>query len=319
MYNSVAVRGVGDGMTVWERWWRRPQRIWLRRVLFQVHLWIGLALGLYIVMLSVTGSVLVYRNELNLYLSTPRPQYEADRPVLPSDELRARAEAAYPGYAITRLGEQISRRNPTIEIWFERGEDRKERLFDPYTGVDLGDSVTQGEYFVLWLARLHDELLFDRTGKYWNGWLSAVATVLFATGLVVWWPGVGRWRRGLGVSWRAGWKRMNWDLHSAMGFWLFLFMLMWGVSGFYLGVPEPFSAVVDAMSDPDAYLGERPGDVVLLWLTRLHFGRWRNLPWLKAAWAAVGLVPALMFLTGAIMWWNRVVRRRPSRPEPETT
>jgi uncharacterized iron-regulated membrane protein len=292
--------------------------VWLRRALFQVHLWIGLALGLYIVMLSVTGSALVYRNELNRYFSTPRPQFDADRPVLPAATLRARAEEAYPGHAITRMGDQISRRNPTIEIWLERDGERRERLFDPYTGADLGDSITRGEYFVLWLARLHDELLFDRAGRYWNGVLSAVATVLFASGMVLWWPGVGRWRRSLGVHWRAGWRRVNWDLHSALGFWLFLFMLMWGVSGFYLGVPEPFSAVVDAISDPEDFLGERPGDVVLLWLTRLHFGRWRGMPWLQAAWAVIGLVPALMFVTGTVMWWNRVLRRRSTQPDAES-
>ena len=87
-------------------------------------------------------------------------------------------------------------------------------------------------------------------------------------------------------------------------------MLMWGISGFYLGVPEPFSNLVDAMSDPDAILGDRRGDVVLMWLTRLHFGRWRDLPWLKAVWAFVGLIPAMMFVTGVIMWWNRVLRKR---------
>ena len=83
-------------------------------------------------------------------------------------------------------------------------------------------------------------------------------------------------------------------------------MLMWGVSGFYLGVPEPFSNFVDSISDPEAYLGERPGDIVLMWLTRLHFGRWREMPWLKAVWAVVGLLPAIMFVTGAVMWWQRV-------------
>jgi len=51
-------------MTVWKRWVEHPQRLWLRRFLFQVHLWSGVALGLYILMISVTGSVLVYRNEL---------------------------------------------------------------------------------------------------------------------------------------------------------------------------------------------------------------------------------------------------------------
>ena len=97
---------------------------------------------------------------------------------------------------------------------------------------------------------------------------------------------------------------------------LFLFMLMWGISGFYLGVPEPFSNFVDSMSDPEAILGERPGDVVLTWLTRLHFGRWRDAPVLKAVWAIVGLIPAVMLVTGVIMWWNRVLRKRANVIEP---
>ena len=46
------------------RWWWQPQRVWARRALFQVHLWAGVALSLYVLLISVTGSVLVYRNEL---------------------------------------------------------------------------------------------------------------------------------------------------------------------------------------------------------------------------------------------------------------
>jgi hypothetical protein len=30
----------------------------------------------------------------------------------------------------------------------------------------------------------------------------------------------------------------------------------------------------------------------------------------KAIWAVFGLSPAAMFVTGAIMWWNRVLRPR---------
>ena len=64
-----------------------------------------------------------------------------------------------------------------------------------------------------------------------------MATVLFVTGIVVWWPGVAGGSEASAVKRGVGWKRFNWDLHSALGFWLFLFMLMWGISGFYLGVP----------------------------------------------------------------------------------
>jgi uncharacterized iron-regulated membrane protein len=294
-------------MSPWRRWMEQPQRVWLRRAMFQVHLWSGLILGLYIVMLSVTGSVLVYRVELDQWLATPRPKFEPGRPVLTTAQLTAAAQEAYPGYEITRVGERVSRRNPTIEVWAEKGDDKVERLFDPYTGRDLGAAVTRGQLGILWVTRLHDELLFDRTGKYVNGAASIGVTVLVLTGAIIWWPGISRWRRSVAVNLRGGWKRFNWDLHSAMGFWLFLFMLVWGVSGVYLGIPEPFSNFVDAISDPLADFGTRPGDIVLLWLTRLHFGRWRSRP-LKALWAIVGLVPAAMLITGVIMWWNRVVR-----------
>jgi uncharacterized iron-regulated membrane protein len=296
-------------MGIWQQWVQQPQRVWLRRAAFQIHLWTGLALGLYIVVLSVTGSALVYRRELDTYFAAPRPAFDAKARKLTKPELQAAAERQYPGYAVVRIGDRVTRRNPTVEIWLEKGGERKERLFNPYTGVDLGDAVTQGELAVIWVARLHDELLFDRAGKYWNGALSGVMTVLVLTGLVVWWPGVSRWKRGLGVSVSGGWKRINWDLHSAIGFWLFLFMLVWGVSGLYLGIPEPFANFVDSISDPNAFLGERPGDIVLMWLTRLHFGRWRSEP-LRAIWAVAGLAPAVMFVTGAIMWYQRVLRPR---------
>ena len=74
--SNTGARSGGD-VAFWQRWLRQPQRVWLRRASFQIHLWIGLALGLYIVMLSVTGSVLVYRNELDRFFATPRPTFDA--------------------------------------------------------------------------------------------------------------------------------------------------------------------------------------------------------------------------------------------------
>jgi uncharacterized iron-regulated membrane protein len=340
-------------MGTWRQWLRQPQRVWLRRATFQIHLWSGLAIGLYVVVLSVTGSALVYRNELDRYLATPHATFDEKSTAMTGDELRAAAARAYPGWQVTNVSEgRTTRRparggaggpgagpggagapaggrggrgnrlpDPTATITVERGGEKKERLFNPYNGQDLGDSTTDGQFFLLWIVRLHDELLLDRPeGPWWNGFLSAVFTVIVLTGLVVWWPGVTRWKRSLGVKWSAGWRRFNWDLHSALGFWLFLFMLMWGVSGWYLGIPEPLTNLVERFSDPEGVYGERPGDVALMWLSRLHFGRWREPgwgPWLKAVWAVVGLIPALMLVTGVIMWWNRKIRKRVARNAPE--
>jgi uncharacterized iron-regulated membrane protein len=320
------------------RFLHQPQRVWLRRAMFQIHLWTGLALGLYVVVLSITGSALVYRAELDRFLATSRAVLDERATPMTADQLRATAGRVYPGWVVKEVYEGRYRArsggpggsggaggpggrprrppDPTATIVVERDGQTQERLFNPYTGADLGDATTRGQWFLLWVTRLHDDLLLDRPdGPWWNGLLSLIFTMSVVTGGIVWWPGVSRWKRSLGVKVKSGWRSFNWDLHSALGFWLFLFMLMWGISGWYLGMPDPLTNLVERLSDPNQLAGERAGDRFLEWLPRLHFGRWRDPvwgPWLKAVWAAVGLVPALMFVTGAIMWWNRVVRRRRS-------
>ena len=53
----------------------------------------------------------------------------------------------------------------------------------------------------------------------------------------------------------------------------------------------------------------RAGDIALYWLAQLHFGRFSG-GYVKALWVVMGLVPAILFVTGAVMWWNRVLRKK---------
>ncbi len=50
-------------MSLAERWLRRPQGVGLRKAIFQVHLWSGLILALYVLVMSVSGTILIYRRE----------------------------------------------------------------------------------------------------------------------------------------------------------------------------------------------------------------------------------------------------------------
>src|SRR5207237_4194477 len=89
--------------TLWQRWLRQPQNIWLRKALFQVHLWSGIAIGLYILTISVTGSVVVYRNEL-YRAATPEPIIsKSSAPRLTDDQLTAAAMRLYPGDRLVNL------------------------------------------------------------------------------------------------------------------------------------------------------------------------------------------------------------------------
>ena len=75
-------------------------------------------------------------------------------------------------------------------------------------------------------------------------------------------------------------------------------------------VPEPFTNLVDYLQPFDpASRAPRFGDEALAWLARIHFGRaWG--PWVKTVWVILGLMPAALFVTGALMWWNRWLRKK---------
>jgi uncharacterized iron-regulated membrane protein len=303
----------------WQRWLRQPQRVWLRRAIFQIHLWSALALGAYIFFISLTGSVLVYRNELYV-LATPAPIIsESDAPHLHDVALTSAATSIYPEHRVTRI---VRMKNPdqAVEVWLSRDGTTERRLFDPRSGEDVGNARMRAVEWVTTLIELHDDLLAGAAGRRLNA-LGALAVLLVAlTGAVVWWPGIARWRLSIAVHRGVGWRRLLWELHSAIGFWTIGFVLVSGVSGLYLCVPELFHAAADWLQPPGATPdGMRFVDGVLYWLAYLHFGRINGIgipcdgPGLcdqaiKASWALLGLAPAAMFVTGTLMWWNRVVR-----------
>jgi uncharacterized iron-regulated membrane protein len=308
-------------LTVWTRWVRQPQKIWLRKALFQVHLWSGVGIGLYVLMISVTGSILVYRNEL--YEATaPQPLISrGSDPLLTDDQLREAATRRYTGYTVVEL-RRAQNPDQAVDVSLRRGDDTRTRLFDPRTGEDLGATISVGFWFVSTMLDLHDNLLSGETGRHLNGVGACVVLVIAMTGVGIWWPGIRTWRRSLTLHRGVGWQRMTWHLHSMIGFWTLGFTLVFGLSGMYLAFPDAFQLVADRL-DPitEADTGSRISDEIIYWLAYLHFGRINGIgipcggPGLcdqatKATWAIFGLAPAAMFVTGAIMWWIRVVRPR---------
>ena len=300
-------------MTFRERVLRRPQTLWIRKAVFQIHLWTGIAVGLYIVVASLSGSAVVFRRELMRVLVN-RPQVSAHD----AAELGAAARRAFPDYTVTKVWMGRNGERP-IDIWMSRGRDQQKHLFDPYTGADLGETIPPGVRTLDWFVSLHDDLLSGFTGRTINGIGGIVLIVLCISGAVIWWPGTAAWRRGLSILWRAGWKRVNFDLHSAIGFWSFLFVFMWALSGVYLVFPHPFMAVVDFLDplDPSS-LTPRRGDLALEWLAKVHFGRFAGVK-TKALWTFMGIIPPALFVTGALMWWNRVLRPARSAFAQEAT
>src|ERR1700722_911664 len=127
-------------MTYWQQWIRQPQTAWLRKAIFQLHLWCGICLGLYVLLVSVTGSVLVFSNEL-FRAATREPVVVTKSGARLTDaQLKGVATRAYPGYTVLTVSRE---QNPdqAVSISLKSRTGLKNRLFNPYTGADMGDSV----------------------------------------------------------------------------------------------------------------------------------------------------------------------------------
>jgi uncharacterized iron-regulated membrane protein len=50
---------------MWEQWLQNPEKSKVRDAFFQIHYWMGMGASLYVFLISISGSVIVYRDELD--------------------------------------------------------------------------------------------------------------------------------------------------------------------------------------------------------------------------------------------------------------
>jgi uncharacterized iron-regulated membrane protein len=274
-------------------------------LLVQVHLWIGLILGIYIVVLSVSGSLSVLRPDVHRWFVPRTVPVEGTR--LAGDALQEAVRRTYPLYEVTNVFER-RRPDTPVMVTLQRDGETVDRLFDPYSARDLGLTYPPITEAMEWVVDLHDNLLTGTTGRAVNGIGALLFLALVLTGLVVWWPGVNRLGQNLLPGKPAKSARFARRLHNALGFWTFALILLWAVTAIYLCFPDPFEWTIDYF-DNDLTDGRRPGDWLVRLLVNLHFGRSWGMT-VKLAWIVLGLVPAVLFVTGGITWWVRSVRRR---------
>src|SRR5262245_25182889 len=164
----------------------RPQQTLLRRVLFQVHLWIGTITGLYILIVSVTGAALVFRIDMQRAISPDLFQAGEGVPVDFATVLTS-VQPAYPEYRVSGIDTPTTAR-PTMLAYVTRGREFRTVLLDPVDARLLGELPDRS--FVRTLQDLHFDLFGGRTGRVVNGMGALCLLTMCATGLVIWWPGI---------------------------------------------------------------------------------------------------------------------------------
>jgi uncharacterized iron-regulated membrane protein len=276
-----------------------------------VHRYGGLFMALFLVVIGLTGSIIVFNPELYAWFDPPPVVARRAAPMLDADTLRERALALVPGGEITALTLSLKRDEPFTAYVTPRSEPGAGTpadtttdilMLDPYSGAMLrrerySDAIwpiTRKNIMPL-VNRLHYQLAIPGTfGSYLFGIVALLWTLDCFVGAYLtfpmrmragarpdrptlelarrgWWQ---RWKPAWLVKWRASAYRINFDLHRAGGLWVWLMLLVlaWTGVGFNLNEQVYVPVMRAAIGMRDAY-----GDLPTLSTPRAEPGlSWRQ-------------------------------------------
>jgi|SRR5690606_1602713 len=202
----------------------------LKKTVRQLHLWLGLLVGLIFSVSAITGSFLAFEEELEPvvypklhYCHPPTPQAER----LPLDILfhRARQHLANIGIHQVRILGQESNRTYIFRSEGDRLEQHAIAI-NPYTG-DVQFAIQGKKHFFAVTEDLHRNLLMGKVGKSISGAACLSYIIVLITGLYLWWPKNKKMlKKRLQIKWDAKIKRLNWDVHAVGGFYSFPLVLL---------------------------------------------------------------------------------------------
>ncbi|WCE08453.1 sulfite reductase flavoprotein subunit alpha [Pseudomonas sp. JBR1] len=203
----------------------------IRRGLFQLHSLLGLAAGLVLVVLGVTGALYSFQLELLELLNPPPSAATADRRPLTLPEVRQRLVP--PGRELSFVSSMAGEGYGLLGLAPASGQGRSEvQLFDRYTGEVL--SSPRGQAFFRLVLDLHRSLALGPVGKALTGAATLILLVLCLSGLYLRWPRqVRRWRTWLTLDWARRGRSFHWDLHAVAGTWCLLLYLLAALTGLY--------------------------------------------------------------------------------------
>jgi uncharacterized iron-regulated membrane protein len=198
----------------------------VRPTLIVFHRWLALATSVFILVVALTGSTLVFEGAIDRGLNPALWRVTPGARPLPLDTLAAHAIAAVHKGPLTSFSpSSVADRAYTAQ------EGSTQIFIDPYTGRVLGTREQKDYNRTLprRLHLLHTSVLADDIGKEIVGIVTIAALLLVITGGIIWWRDK-LWR----IRWHASWKRVAFDVHHSLGIIASLVLFVITASGMVL-------------------------------------------------------------------------------------
>ncbi|MBB1423206.1 PepSY domain-containing protein [Pseudoalteromonas sp. SG43-7] len=212
-----------------------------RKLARRLHLWLGLSLGMFFVILCLSGAALVYYPQIDTWLH-PELVNAAQQPCDYNTALKT-LRMQYPD----KLGPwrfEVTPEQQFIPARYYNPQETQGQDFAPMMVWLSADGSTLlrksfwGDYLVTWLYNLHFTLLLGSTGTIIVGYFGIGSALLLLAGLVAWWPKSGFWLRQLRFKRRAALLGRMYDWHKTIGLVMLLPLFILTSTGAMLALPK---------------------------------------------------------------------------------
>ncbi len=207
-----------------------------------LHLWVGMITGIIVFIISITGALYVFHQEIKDTMEPWRFVEPQNKSFVPPSQLIDTATVYIPG--IEPSGLSYEDKSGAAAVGFFSKSHFSVVYLNPYTGrfIKKIDSSNKGKFdFFSFIIHGHRALWLPYSiGRPIIGLSTLLFLLLLITGLFKWWPK--HWnkkslKRILTIKNTPNKKKLNYDLHNVLGFYIIIFACVFAITGLTWSFP----------------------------------------------------------------------------------
>jgi len=186
------------------------------KTIWKIHSWLGLLAGIPLIIIAFTGSILVFKDEINDLLIPDRVLVEpTDSGRLPLDTRIQALRDALPEHEVAGMAFYNEPERADFAYVIAHGDDEYLHVFqNPYTGEVLGEVKSTDAEIMGWVLELHYNLLAGHTGIAICGIIAVLLCLLGISGFFIYRK---FWKNFFKLNWKASARALTGNLHKKIG------------------------------------------------------------------------------------------------------
>ena len=223
----------------------------IKKTIRNIHLWLGLSVGLLVFIISITGAIYAFQEEIThafrkeaIYNSETNIENKKTLSIVALEKIVATyTNEKYPIHWVNIANNKninyifyYYETNPNAWNYFDEYIIYKSVYVNPFSGAIEGVYDEKNSFFNI-IKFIHwSFLLKGEWGTYVVGIPTLIFVIMLITGILLWWPKNKKARKQrFWFQWKnlKNWRRKNYDLHSILGFYASFIALIAATTGLF--------------------------------------------------------------------------------------